>query len=153
MGKKNKKNTKINQRIRKYFDDEPFDIGIERVSSETMSELVHTLGIHDVEHKKEVLLKTIRMVWSEADSGFREDILNFFVANGEIYTSDKPKKKTPDRDQKIHELIDELNLSQEEEILLYDAFIEMRSKKITLAKLESKLQHIRFDIKRENLIN
>ena len=151
MGKKNKKNTKINQRIRKYFDDEPFDIGIQRVSSQTMSELVHTLGIYDVEHKQEVLLKTIRMVWSEADSGFREDILNFFIANGEIYTSDKPKEKTPDRDQKLHELINELNIPQEEEILLYDAFIEMRSKKITLAKLESKLRHIRFDIKKEKL--
>jgi len=151
MGKKNKKNTKINQRIRKYFDDDPFDIGIDRVSSQTMSELVHTLGIYDVEHKQEVLLKTIRMVWSEADSGFRQDILNFFSANGVIYTSDKPKEKNLDRDQKLHELINELNIPQEEEILLYDAFIEMRSKKITIAKLESKLRHIRFDLKKEKL--
>jgi len=61
MGKKNKKNTKINQRIRKFFDDDPFDLGIERVSSETLSELFHTLGIVEIEHTKSVLLKTIRM--------------------------------------------------------------------------------------------
>ena len=45
MGKKNKKNSKINQRIKQYFDDDPFDVGVERVSSETLSELFHTLGI------------------------------------------------------------------------------------------------------------
>ncbi len=91
MGKKNKKNSKINQRIRTYFDDDPFDVGIERVETQTLSELFHTLGIYDIEFSKEILVKTIRMLWSEADSGFRSDILNFFIANGEVYLSDKPK--------------------------------------------------------------
>ena len=74
MGKKSKKNTKINQRIKKYFDDDPFDVGVERVSSETLSELFHTLGIYEIEHTKKVLLKTVRMLWSEADSGYRQDL-------------------------------------------------------------------------------
>jgi len=151
MGKKNKKTSKINQRIRKYFDDDPFDVGIERVSSETMSELVHTLGIYGVEHNKATLLKTIRMVWSEADSDSRQDILNFFSADGTIYPSDKPKAKDTDREQKLQDLLQSLDITKEEEILLHDSFIDMRSKKITLAKIDSKLRHIRFDIKREKL--
>jgi len=148
MAKKNKKNTKINQKIRQYFDDDPFDVGIERVSSETLSELFHTLGIYDVEHNKKGLLKHIRMLWSEANSGHRQDILNFFIANGEIYSSGKPKELNLDRDEKIRSLLAELNLSIEEEVLLYEAFADVRSKKITIEKMETKLRHIRFDLKK-----
>ena len=151
MGKKSKKNTKINQRIKKYFDDDPFDVGVERVSSETLSELVHTLGIYDVEHSKKALLKLIRMLWSEADSGFRQDILNFFAANGEVYLSGKAKEPSLDRLQKIDLFLEELNVNQEEATALYDAFSDVRSKKITIEKMESKLKHIRFEAKKEQL--
>ncbi|MDA7817924.1 helicase-related protein [Sulfurimonas sp.] len=151
MSKKNKKNTKINQKIRKYFDDDPFDVGIERVSSETLSELFATLGIYDIEHNKEVLLKTVRMLWSEADSGFRQEILDFFYANGEIYLSKTPKQPSVDRDDKIDILLEDLDVSQEEGVLLHQAFSDIRSKKITIEKMESKLRHIRFDMKKERL--
>ena len=151
MSKKNKKNTKINQRIRKYFDDEPFDMGIERVSSETLSELIHTLGIYDIEHSKKVLLKTIRMLWSEADSGLRQDILQFFAADGKFYKSNIPKEANVDRTQKIESILQELDTTHDESVLLYDSFIDVRSKKITIEKMESKLQHIRFDLKKKEL--
>jgi len=151
MAKKNKKNTKINQRIRKYFGDDPFDVGVERVSSETLSELFATLGIHDIEHTKKVLLKAIRMLWSEADSGFRQDILNFFEADGEIYPSDRPKEFSLGRDEKLRDLIAELNVNADEEALLYETFADVRSKKLTITKMESKLRHIRYDLKRAKL--
>ena len=151
MGKKNKKNTKINQRIRIFFDNDPFDVGVERVSSETLSELFSTLGIYDVEHSKDVLLKTVRMLWSEADSDFRQDILNFFTANDVIYPSGRPKEPTPDKDHKLKSLISELNPSHEEEVLLLDSFSNVRSKKITIQKIESKLKHIRYDLKKAKL--
>ena len=151
MGKKNKKNTKINQRIRKFFDDDPFDLGVERVSSETLSELFHTLGIVEIEHSKAVLLKTIRMLWSEADSGIRQDVLNFFEANDEIYPSDRPKEFSLDRDEKIRDLITELHVTIEEEVLLYEAFHGVRSKKLSIEKMEAKLKHIRFDLKKQVL--
>jgi ATP-dependent RNA helicase SUPV3L1/SUV3 len=114
MARKKKKNTKINQKIKYYFDDDPFDVGIERVPSETLSELFATLGIYDVEHNKNLLLKTIRMIWSEADGGYREDILRFFEANGVIYVSDKPKEPSFDRETKIETLLEELDLNDEE---------------------------------------
>jgi len=151
MAKKNKKNTKINQKIRHFFGDDPFDVGVERVSSETLSELFHTLGIYDVQHNKKILLKTIRMLWSEGDIDYKQDILNFFEANGEIYSSGKPKELNLDRDEKIRSLLAEMDLSIEEEVKLYEAFADVRSKKITIAKMESKLRHIRFDMKKTKL--
>ena len=151
MAKKSKKNIKINQRIKKYFDNDPFDVGIERVSSQTLSELFHTLGIYDIEYSKKELLKTVRMLWSEADSGFRQDILNFFEANGEIYLSNTPKKPNLDRVEKIDSILEELDVNQEEAVLLYEAFNDVRSKKITIEKMESKLRHIRYTMKREKI--
>ncbi len=151
MSKKNKKNSKINQRIRKYFDDDPFDIGIQRVSTETLSELFHTLGIYDIEHNKKMLLKAIRTIWSEADSSIRNDILNFFKANGTIYLSNTPKEPNLERSEKIESILQELDVTSQEASLLYDAFIEVRAKKITIEKMESKLQHIRFEHKKNEL--
>lgn len=151
MAKKNKKNSKINKRIREYFDDDPFDVGIQRVDTETLSELFHTIGIYDIEFSKDVLIKAARMLWSEADSGFRQDILNFFSANGVVYPSDKLKQPAIDRDEKLEELIGELDVTPEEATLLFDAFSDVRSKKITIEKLESKLRHIRFGVKKEHL--
>ncbi|MCF6309258.1 MAG: helicase [Sulfurimonas sp.] len=151
MSKKNKKNSKINQKIRKYFDDDPFDVGIDRVSSETLSELFATLGFYDIEHTKDVLVKTARMLWSEADSYFRQDILNFFASNSEIYRSNTPKEPNLDREDKIDILLQELDVNQEEAVSLHEAFHDIRSKKITIEKMESKLQHIRFELKKERL--
>jgi len=151
MSKKNKKNSKINQRIRIYFDDDPFDVGIERVSSETLSELFSVLGIYDIEHNKKLLIKTIRMIWSEADSGMRVDILNYFERDGHIYKGDKKEEPSYDRDDKIEMLLHQLDVSQEEATKLYEVFETVRSKKITIEKMESKLRHIRYEAKRESL--
>lgn len=151
MAKKNKKNSKINLKIKEYFDGDPFDVGVQRVSSETLSELFATLGIYDIEHNKKLMIKTIRMVWSEPEAGYKHDILNFFEANGEIYLSDKPKRIEPQMSNKLDEILEELHLNQEEITELYLAFSVTKNKKITLVKVLSKLEHIRFMAKRELL--
>ncbi|MDF1875255.1 helicase [Sulfurimonas sp. SAG-AH-194-I05] len=151
MSKKNKKQTKINQRIRKIFDDDPFDVGVERVSSETLSALFHTLGIYDVEFSKDVMLRAIRKLWSQEPSDFRADVLNFFIANGEVYESDKQKVIALERVDKIYEILETLDVSQEEEAELIEMFSGLRSKKITLDKMQAKLNHIRFEAKKHSL--
>jgi len=151
MAKKNKKNIKINQQIKKYFDGEPFDVGVQRVSSETLSELFSILGIYNIEHDKKTLLKTIRMLWSEADGGYRKDILDYFIANETIYPSHRPKRNINAIDDKLEGFLEELQATKEEVAELYTAFETIRSKKITIAKVESKLQHIRFEKKKELL--
>ncbi|MFK5938379.1 MAG: helicase-related protein, partial [Sulfurimonas sp.] len=151
MAKKNKKNIKINQKIKEYFDDDPFDVGVERVSSETLSELFATLGIYDIEHNKKTLLKTVRMLWSEADGGYRKDILDFFQANNEIYYTDKQKNPLPEIEDKLERMLRELDVNREEALLLYAAFANVRNRKITIEKVESKLHNIRFTKKKELL--
>ncbi|WP_321779465.1 SUV3 C-terminal domain-containing protein [Sulfurimonas sp.] len=151
MAKKNKKSSKINQKIRQYFDDDPFDVGITRVSSQTLSELFSALGIYDIEHNNEVMLKTARMLWSEADNSFRAEILNFFANDGQFYKSDKPKLVNLERTDKIELFLQDLDANTDEAVLLRDAFSEMRSKKITIVKMEAKLNHIRFEQKRLGL--
>ena len=151
MAKKNKKNSKINQKIRIYFDDDPFDVGIERVSSETLSELFNALGIYDIEHNKKLMIKTLRMIWSEAESSMRHDILYFFENNNEIYRGERKEFISYDRDDKIEMLLNELDVTPNEATALYDAFSTTRSKKISIEKMESKLRHIRYEEKRESL--
>ncbi len=151
MAKKNKKNSKINQKIRKYFDDDPFDVGVERVSAHTLSEMFTTLGIYDIDQSKDMLVKMARMLWSEADSGFRSDILRFFASDGRIYKLTAPKEPNLDRADKIDMLISELDVNHEESVLLHEAFMDVRSKKITIEKMESKLRHIRYNLKKERV--
>ena len=151
MAKKNKKNIKINQRIKTFFDGDPFDIGIERVKSETLSELVSALGIFEVDHSKDVLLKAIRMVWSEADSGFRRDILTFFENEGIVYPSDSTKAPIHTSLEKLDLVLGEFEMTPEEEAQIYADFGDKRAKKITPQKIESKLNHIRLEAKRERI--
>ena len=152
MAKKNRKNIKINQKIKQYFDGDPFDVGIVRVSTDTLSELFATLGIYDIEHNKESLLKVARMLWSEADGTIRREILDFFIANDTIYPSDKEKKPVIQKEEKLKELLEEFeDITPEEEAALHDAFYTARTKKITPQKIESKLKHIRLTNKRKEL--
>jgi len=151
MAKKNKKNSKINQKIKKYFDDDPFDVGVARVSAHTLSEMFNTLGIYDIDQSKDMLVKLSRMLWSEGDGDFRAGILNFFANEGKVYRSTTPKEPNLDRDDKIEALIGELNVTHEEAALLHEAFSDVRSKKITIEKMESKLRHIRYNLKKERV--
>ena len=151
MAKKNKKNTKINQKIKHYFDDDPFDVGIARVSTQTLSELFNALGIYDIDNSRDMLIKTARMIWSEADSDFRGDILNFFANEGKVYKSVTPQEQHLDREEKIEALLSELHVSHEEAALLREAFSDVRSKKITIEKMESKLRHIKYELKKRRI--
>lgn len=151
MAKKNKKNIKINQRIKTFFDGDPFDVGIERVKSETLSELFSSLGIFEIEHSKDALLKAIRMLWSEADSGFRRDILTFFENEGVVYPSDTTKQPVHTSLEKLDTVLGEFEMTPEEEARIYAEFGDKRAKKITPQKIESKLRHIRLEAKRERI--
>jgi len=148
MAKKNKKFIKINQKIKKYFDNEAFDVAIERVESSTLSELMHYLGIYDIEYTKPVMLKTIRHLWSNADVSIREHILDFFIQNKKIYKSDKQKESLVNKTEKIISYLDELEANEEEKSLVLEAFKEMKTKKITFSKVKNTLEYLRFEEKR-----
>ena len=146
-----KKLTKINHAIRRFFDDAPFDEGIERVDEATLIELTHFLGIIPDDWGRDALIRVYRRLWSEADVHLRKEIVAFFKANGKIYPGTKQHEPAVERTEKIAAVLEEMEVTKEEALLLHNAFIDVRTKKITREKMEAKLLHIRFDKKKKAL--
>jgi ATP-dependent RNA helicase SUPV3L1/SUV3 len=151
MAKKKKKMIKLNQSIRHFFGDEGFDEGIERVPTEVLIALAHTLGIFNGTTDKATLIKTFRRLWSEGETDNREMIVAFFKHEGKIYPNPKPREKPHEREEKIDELLEAFELSDGERRDLHAAFIDIRTRKITPEKIAAKLEHIRYTRKRERL--
>jgi ATP-dependent RNA helicase SUPV3L1/SUV3 len=151
MAKKKKKMIKLNQSIRHFFGDEGLDEGIERVPTETLIALAHTLGIFDGTTNKELLVKSFRRLWSQGEGDNRELIVSFFTQNGKTYPNPKPREKPHERQEKIDELLEGFELTREERVALHDSFTDIRTRKITPDKIASKLEHIRYVVKRDAL--
>ncbi|MFA6628173.1 MAG: helicase-related protein [Sulfuricurvum sp.] len=151
MAKKKKKMIKLNQSIRHFFGDEGFDEGIERVPTESLIALAHTLGIFNGTTDKPTLVKMFRRLWSEGETEIRTLIVDFFRNEGRIYPNPKPREKPHEREDKIDELLEAFELSADERRALHASFIDIRTRKITPEKIAAKLEHIRYVRKREQL--
>jgi len=151
MAKKKKKMIKLNQQIRHFFGDEGFDEGIERVPTESLIALSHALGIFNNTTDKPTLIKTFRRLWSEGETDNRSMIVDFFRNEGRIYPNPKPKEKPHEREEKIDELLEGSEITPDERRALHASFIDIRTRKITPEKIASKLEHIRYTRKREQL--
>lgn len=146
-----KKQSKLNARIRHYFDGDGFDEGIERVGTSTLIELCHSLGLIPESLEKQQLVRLFRRLWSDGDMELRTHILAFFKAENRIYRGENLSQVSQERSEKIAELASQLHVSPEEAKLLHNAFIDVRSSKITLEKMESRLRHLRFEGKKRAL--
>ena len=154
MSKRKKKQSKLNKAVAHYFEGDPFDEGITRVDEPTLIALTQALGVEPDSYKKEHLVKLIRRLWSEAAIEIRQDIVAFFKSNGRIYVSRKPKEPNVDKEQKIEAILDELseyNITKSEVFAIFNTFIDVRSKKITQAKVLATLKHLRLTHKRNSL--
>lgn len=151
MAKKKKKMIKLNQSIRHFFGDEGFDEGIERVPTEVLIALAHTLGVFNSTTDKTTLIKMFRRLWSEGEMDNREMIVAFFKHEGKTYPNPKPKEKPHEREEKIDELLEAFDIIPEERRALHTAFMDIRTRKITPEKISAKLEHIRYTLKREML--
>ncbi len=147
-GKKTKKRAKLNESIRHFFDGDGFDEGIVRVSSHTLIDLVHILGIVPDDWQKETLVRSFRRLWSEADKETCELIHGFFKSNSKIYYGTKSKHEEKSKIVTLDELFEDYEMSDSERYDLQQIFIDVKPKKITPAKIESKLRHLRFEQKR-----
>jgi ATP-dependent RNA helicase SUPV3L1/SUV3 len=148
---KKKKFIKLNQTIRHYFGEDGFDAGIERVDEKTLIELAHTLGLVPESYAKKSLVRIYRTLWSEADIELRRHIVDFFRAEGKVYLPATPKASQHERSDRIDELLEELDVTNEERIELHKAFSDVRTRKINLFKLQSKLELIRFEQKKAQI--
>jgi len=147
-----KKLTKLNHAIRRFFDDSPFDEGIDRVDTATLTELCHFIGALPEHWDKESLVRLMRRLWSDGDHYLRKEIVDFFKAHNKVYhrisAGDEPQA---DRAEKIAALLEEMEVSKEEALLLNNAFADVRTRKITREKMDSKLAHLRFEKKKKLL--
>jgi len=148
---KKKKFIKLNQTIRHYFGEDGFDAGIERVDEATLIELAHSLGLVPESYSKKALVRIYRTLWSEADIELRRHIVEFFKADNRIYQPTAPRADHHERSDRIDELLEEIEVTNEERIALHKAFSDVRTRKINLFKLQSKLEMIRFEQKRERI--
>jgi len=151
MAKAKKKLSKLNSAIRRIFDNLGFDDGIELVETSTLIELTHVLGVIPDSMQREELIRLFRRLWSEADPGVRHIIVDFFKAQKKMYKSSHTKEAAIEKSEKIAMLLEEMDVTQEEAKELFDAFIDVRTRKINRSKLEHKLSHLRFDKKKKQL--
>jgi ATP-dependent RNA helicase SUPV3L1/SUV3 len=151
LAKKKKKMIKLNQSIRHFFGDEGFDEGIERVPTESLIALAHTLGIFNGTTDKTTLIRNFRRLWSEGETENRALIVDFFRNEGKVYPNPKPKEKPHEREEKIDELLEGFNITPDERRKLHASFIDIRTRKITPDKIAAKLEYIRYTGKRELL--
>ncbi|MBD3801130.1 MAG: helicase, partial [Campylobacterales bacterium] len=151
MAKKKKKLTRLNASIRRYFDGDGFDEGIERVETATLGELVQTLGLVPESWEREELVRMLRRLWSDADVEMRQAITSFFTAEGRVYPSPNTKEPSVERSEKIDAILETMDVTPSEARALHNSFIEVRTKKITPEKMEAKLAHLRFEQKRARI--
>jgi len=151
MAKKKKKLTRLNASIRRYFDGDGFDEGIERVETATLGELVQALGLVPESWERDVLIRTLRRLWSDADVETRQEVTAFFTAEGRVYPSPNTKEPSAERSDKIDTILETMNVTPSEARALHNSFIEVRTKKITPQKMEAKLAHLRFEQKRARI--
>jgi ATP-dependent RNA helicase SUPV3L1/SUV3 len=138
--------------IRHYFDEDPFDEGITRVSEMTLVDLVQSLGVIPDAWDKAYLVRLLRRLWSDAQLELRQDIVAFFKAQNKVYEGTSQQKSNNDRSEKIFSLLEEIDdLTKEEVFELHKAYMDVRTKKINLYKIQSSLQHLRFDKKKHKL--
>ncbi|NOQ32322.1 MAG: helicase [Helicobacteraceae bacterium] len=154
MPKNKKKQHRLNHTIAHYFGGDGFDEGIERVEYSLLLELSFALGIVIDDDSKDHLIKLLRKEFSEADMDTRQVFASFFKANNKIYKKEKPQQDALEKTHKIEmylEMMSEYNITLEESLLITNAFIEVRTKKITESKIVQRLLHIRFEKKRASV--
>lgn len=143
MAKKKKKYLiKLNNKIRNYFNGLPFDEGIATLDDSKLIELVMLLELNLDSHERDDMIRALRRVWSEEGAGTRELIVSYLTQSHKAVH--KAKRAAPlDKVEKILQLLDEVEHSREEENQLLDAFINVKSAKITSEKILGKLHYLR----------
>jgi len=144
MAKKKKKYLiKLNNKIRNYFNGEPFDEGINRVSDDKLIELVMLLELHLDAHEHADMVRALRRAWSEEGTGTRELIVSYLTQGYKSTHSGSREKRPLDKVEKILQLLENVEHTKQEESLILDAFIDVKNAKVTEDKVLSKLGYLR----------
>jgi ATP-dependent RNA helicase SUPV3L1/SUV3 len=144
MAKKKKKYLiKLNNKIRNYFNGLPFDEGVATLDDEKLIELVMLLEVTLPSHTREEMMRTLRRIWSEGEAVSREMIVSYLTQSYKSVPYSGKIKRPLDKVEKILQLLEEVEHTKHEENLLLDAFIDVKSSKITPEKVINKLHYLR----------
>ncbi len=145
MAKKKKKYfIKLNNKIRTYFNGMPFEEGVATLSEDKLIELVMLLELSLPSHTKEEMIRALRRVWSEADARPREMIVSYLTQSYKaIPYSGGINKRPTDKVDTVLQILADIPHSRQEENQLLEAFIEVKSAKITEEKVLAKLSYLR----------
>jgi len=143
MAKKKKKYLiKLNNKIRNYFNGLPFDEGIDTLDDDKLIELIMLLELTLPSHEHDDMVRALRRIWSEEGAGIRELIVSYLTQSYKAVHHEKTKRPL-DKVEKILQLLEEVKHSKHEENLILEAFIEVKSSKVTFEKIRSKLHYLR----------
>ena len=143
MAKKKKKYLiKLNNKIRNYFKGKPFDEGVALLDDEKLLELVMLLELQLPSFERDEMIRALRRVWSEEGVGARELIVSYLTQNHKAVHAQKSNQPL-DKVDKILHLLEDIEHSKHEENLILESFIDTKSAKITLDKVEKKLYYLR----------
>ncbi len=146
MAKKKKKYLiKLNNKIRNYFNGLPFDEGVATLDDEKLIELIMLLEITLPSHSREEMIRAVRRTWSEEGAGTREMMVSYLTQSYKAVHKGGGRGKHPplDKVEKILQLLEDTKHSKHEENLLLEAFIDLKSSKITKDKVINKLNYLR----------
>ena len=157
MAKKKKKYLiKLNNKIRNYFNGLPFDEGVDTLDEDKLIELIMLLEVTLPSHTREEMVRALRRIWSEGEAKSREMIVSYLTQSYKaIPYSGDVSKRPMDKVEKILQLLGDVPYSKHEENLLLEAFIDVKSAKITEEKVLNKLAYIRMkeQINEEKALN
>ena len=143
MAKKKKKALiKLNNKIRNYFNGEAFDEGITTLDDDKLVELSMLLELELSTLYRDELIRSLRRAWSEGGYVDREKIVKYLVSDSadiSVIQSQKPLDKV----DKILLILENIEHTKDEESRVLESFIDTKSSKITVEKIEQKLHYIR----------
>ena len=152
MAKKSKKKlVKLNNKIKYYFGELGFDNGLELVETPVLAELAQSMGVVVESASRKELLRAIRRLYSQSNIDIREMILHFFEQNNRRYLPKKEVTHKKEREALVLQIAQELDLDEQEYHYINEAFKEVRTRKITKDKVLAKLEHRRYELKRESV--
>ena len=154
MAKKKKKYfIKLNNKIRNYFNGLPFDEGVATLDEDKLIELIMLLELTLPSHTKDEMIRALRRVWSEGEAVSREMIVSYLTQSYKAIPYAGNIKRPLDKVEKILQLLGDVSYTKHEENLLLEAFIDVKSAKITEEKVLNKLTYLRMRTKLHTLEN
>ncbi|UPT78560.1 helicase [Sulfurovum sp. XGS-02] len=144
MAKKKKKYfIKLNNKIRNYFNGLPFEEGVTTLDEDKLIELIMLLELRLTSHTKEEMIRALRRIWSEGDAVSREKIVSYLTQRYKAVPYSRDRKRPSDKVEKILQLLGDTDYTKHEENLILEAFIDVKSSKITEEKVRNKLTYLR----------